>query len=303
MNRIVVASAAGMLFISSSAMALTVTNTDVASTLAAATLAPSSGISIVAGSESLIGSATQQGTFTGFNLGPGTTGTGSNLVLEDGVVLTSGFGLFSTTENTVNSASTNPGTGSFQPLVDLAATGALNTSQNDSNVLSFEFTLDDPTANAVTASFVFATDEFPTQSVTDIMGLFVNGTNFAFFPNGDLVSNQSGDPNDFFNNSPVGTDAITGYGIEWNGLTDVFDVTLLVDAGMTNTIEIAIADTSDTLYDSALFFSNLKSTTVTNGGGGGIGPITPSAVPVPAGLPLLVTGLAGLAFFKRQKKS
>lgn len=275
------------------ASAVTVTLEDDATVLAAATIG--SGVTIVGGSETLIGGAEQQGTYSGFDL---SSPTGPTLELTDGVVLTSGLGGFSTTENTDNAASANSGTGSYQPLVDLAADGDLNQTQNDSNVLSFDFTLDDPTENAVTAQFVFATDEFPTQSVTDIMGIFVNGVNYAFFPNGDLVSNQSGDPNDFFNDNPVGTDATDGYGIEWNGLTDVFNVTMLaLGDGEVNTIDIAIADTSDTIFDSALFFTNLTSGTTQ--GGGGIGP-DPAVIPLPAAGWMLLAGIAGLYGMRRR---
>lgn len=286
-----------------SVQAATVTNTDDAAILASATLAASSGISIVGGSQSLIGGATQQGTFSDFNLTAGTeNASAADLSLPDGIVLTSGGGNFSTTENTDNSFDASTGTGSYAPLVDLANTGGLSTSQNDSNVLSFDFILDDPTQNAVMAEFVFGTDEFPTQSVTDIMGIFVNGVNFAFFPNGDLVSNQSGDPNDFFNDNPVGTDALSGYGIEWNGLTNVFQITMLANGGgAVNTIDIAIADTSDTIFDSALFFSGLKGTTTT--GGGGIGPVDPNVIPLPAGLPLLLTGLGSVLLLRRKRKT
>ena len=301
---LIVGTAVAALGAVTSAHALTVTNTNNATALANATLAASSGISIVAGSAALLGGPTQQGTYSGFNQNPGTTGTGPTLTLNDGIVLTSGLGTFSTTANTVNAASSATGTGSFAPLVTLASTGGLSTTQRDSNVLSFKFTLDDPTKNAVTAKFVFATDEFPTQSVTDIMGIFVNGVNFAFFPNGDLVSNQSGDPNDFFNKNPVGTNATTGYGLEWNGLTDVFEITMLaLGGGAENLIEIAIADTNDTIYDSALFFTSLTAGTAS--GGGGIGPIDPqpSAVPLPAGAWLMLAGLGALGAVRRRKSA
>lgn len=279
-------------------MALTTTIETDAATLAAATLATNSGITIQAGSEALIGGATQQGTYLDFNLTSNTPGE-PDLVTSDGVYLTSGLGTFDTTTNTTNSASDATGTGSFQPLVDLASNNGLSTTQNDSNVLSFDFILDDVDANAVTAEFLFATDEFPTQSVTDIMGIFVNGVNFAFFPNGDLVSNQSGDPNDFFNDNSVGSGT---YGIEWNGLTDVFTVTGLANGGgAVNTIDIAIADTSDTIFDSALFFNSLQSTTTT--GGGGIGDPDPGVVPLPASGLLILGGLAGLGALRRRKKS
>ena len=217
-------------------------------------------------------------------------------------MLTSGLGNFSTTTNTSNAASTNTGTGAYAPLVALASGNGLNTLQYDSNVLTFSFVLDDPSLNAVSGSFIFATDEFPTQSVTDIMGIFVNGVNYAFFPNGDLVSNQSGDPNAFFNNNAVGSG---NYGIEWNGLTDAFSFTALaLGGGQVNTISIAISDTNDTIYDSALFFSGLKAGFTT--GGGGIGPEEPEepgVVPLPAAAWLLLGGLGGLASLRRRKRA
>ena len=278
--------------------AVTVTNTDVAATLAAATLAANSGISIVAGSETLIGGTEQQGTYSGFNEAGG--GGEPPLSIDDGVVLTSGLGTFSTTTNTANNANASTGTGAHQPLVDLASANGLSSTQFDSNVLSFDFTLDDPTQNSVTASFLFATDEFPTQSVTDIMAVFVNGVNFAFFPNGDLVSNQSGDPNSFFNNNAVGTG---NYGLEWNGLTNVFSVTGLANGGgAVNTFSLAIADTTDTIFDSAVFLSGLTAGTTTGGGGIGNPPPTPTPAPVP--LPaagwMLLAGLGGLTALRRR---
>jgi hypothetical protein len=279
--------------------ALTVSLTNDPLTLAPATLAANSGITIQ-GAPSLIGGTSQQGTYTGFNLVGG--GGQPTLSLGDGVVLTSGLGNFSTTTNTSNSASTSTGTGAYAPLVTLANQKGLNNNHNDSNVLTFSFVLDDPNLNAVSGSFLFATDEFPTQSVTDIMAIFVNGVNYAFFPNGDLVSNQSGDPNSFFNNNAAGSG---NYPIEWNGLTDVFEFTALaLGGGQLNTISIAIADTNDTIFDSAIFFSGLKAGFTT--GGGGIGPVdppTPGVVPLPAAGWLLLGGLGGMAALRRRKKA
>ncbi|WP_417724159.1 choice-of-anchor L domain-containing protein [Salipiger sp.] len=272
--------------VSSSAFAATVTTDNVAANLAAATLGASSGITIQSGSETLGGVATQQGTYAGFDQ--------NGLTMSDGVVLTTGSAAFGT-DNTSSSISNTTGTAAYQPMVDLAAANALSTVQNDTNVLSFDFILDNALANAVTGQFLFATDEFPDQSVTDIMAIFVNGVNYAFFPNGDLVSNQSGNPNDFFNDNTA-----NAFSIEWDGLTDVFTFTALANGGNAiNNITFAVADTSDSGYDSALFITGLQSTTTS--GSGGIGET--STVPLPAAGWLLLAGLGGIAGLRRRRRA
>jgi hypothetical protein len=123
------------------------------------------------------------------------------------------------------------------------------------------------------------------------MGIFVNGKNFAFFPNGDLVTNQPGNPNNFFTQN---------YPIEWNGLTSVFEFTALaLGDGAINKIEIAISDTSDTIFDSALFFSGLKAGFTT--GGGGIGPTDPNVIPLPAAAWFLIGSLGALGALRRRQ--
>ena len=275
------------------ALALGVTPTADAPTLAAATLAPSSGLTVTGGTAGTTGADDQQGTYTGFSLGSPVDG---NRTLPDGVVLTSGTADFSVTENTTNNFNSAPGGPDFGPLVTLASDNGLSTVHNDTNTLTFGFTVDDAAAVGITAQFVFATDEFPTQSVTDILGIFVNGTNVARFPNGDLVSNQGGDPNNFFGSE---------FPLEWNGLTDAFTIEAPVVAGE-NTFTLAIADTSDTIYDSAVFFGGMKSIGGFTGGGGGDGggiidPQMP-VIPLPAGVFLLPMGLLALGGLRRRAR-
>ena len=162
------ATAVGM--VATAASALSVTPTNDAAALVATVLAPSSGITIVGGSEAiLIGAATQQGTYTDFNLSP-SSGSGPSFNLPNGVVLTTGTANFPLS-NTTNSFSVNSGTGAFAPLQTLAPTGGITTSQSNANALSFDFTVDDPELNSISVKFLFATDEWPTQSITDIMGI------------------------------------------------------------------------------------------------------------------------------------
>lgn len=148
-----------------------------AMTLLNAAQAPGSGITFLPGATYQGNTATRQSaTYSGFNLAP-SSGSTPTLVLPDGAFLTSGNANIPMT-NTVNNFSDalpQPGSGSNDLLTTLSGT-----TTNDSNVLTATFT-EAPGANAITASFVFGTDEFPSQSVTDIFGFFVDGVNYAQF--------------------------------------------------------------------------------------------------------------------------
>jgi hypothetical protein len=267
--------------------ALVVNTTNDVAQLTGALIASGSGINL-SSSSLAVGGATQQGTYTGFNLAPN-SGSGPTLQMQNGVVLTSGGNAAVPLTNTVNNYSTAVGGAGYAPLTTLS--GASST--NDANVLSYAFTLD-AGLNAVSMQFVFATDEFPTQTVTDIFGFFVDGVNYAKFPSGELISNTAGNPTNFISN-PVGGGL---YNIEWNGLTQVFTVTGLINASLSqHTLEIAIADTSDRIYDSAVYVSGLKGLTTTTGGGIG----NPGTVPEPGSLALLGVAALGLVASRQRQ--
>lgn len=255
---------------------------DPAQTLMSALLSPTSGVTVVPGSVNFIGrvgdgNLAQSATFTDFNLAP-SVGASPTIQINDGIFLTSGIANIPLT-NTVNqwdhgqAGVAAPGTGSNTLLSNLAQDDT-----NDQNVLAFQFTLDDPNNNAIQIEIVFGSDEYPTQSVTDIFGFFVDGVNYAFFEDGTLIANNPA--TDFIDN-PVGGGL---YGIEYNGLTRTLTITGLVDPALsTHTAVIAIADTSDSIYDSGVFVANL-SAVESDGGGITPPPGTPpvAAVPVPS---------------------
>lgn len=282
----------GASFMASTAIAATFTASTDASALALATLDPSSGISIVSGSETYQGGDTQGGTFSDFSFSNSST----TAAIGDGVVLTTGD-IGDIPGNDATDISASPGAGSDSDLQSITP----QTVTNDANVLSFDFTVD-PSITSVSMDFIFATDEFPDQTVTDIFGVFVDGTNFAKFNDGSTVNFDLGSPaasffidNDFGSADPL--TASDGTILEYDGVVNKLTLTGILDAALsTHSIKIGIGDTSDTIFDSGVFFGSLKAGTATGGGG-----IDTGVIPLPASLPLLLAGLGGMALLRRRK--
>ena len=279
---------AGAALVAGSAIAapVVVTNSNDVAVLTNALLQPGSGITVVT-SNLISGNAAQQGTHTGLNLAP-SSGSTPTLTLSSGVALSSGRADIGAVNNS-NNTSFDTGNGGFAPLTTLAGTTTRN-----ANVLEYTFTLA-AGLNSIALDFVFMTEEFPTQSVTDIFGVFVDGVNFAKFASGDLISNTPGNPTNFILNA-VGSGL---YETQYNGLSRVLSLAGLVDSSLTtHTLQIGIADTSDTIFDSGVFLANLRGANTT--GGGGIG--DPTSVPEPTSLALMGAALAGLLMSRRRRQ-
>lgn len=283
------------------------TNATAATKLTDAVLAANSGINVV--SSTFVGdiatsstnpSSGQSGTYTGFNLV--SNSGGPTLSLPNGIVLTSGSAnipFTNTNSSWEGHFPTSAGTAA-DPEVEalLAAASAPSSVTNDVNSLVIEFTVA-AGITSVSANFVFGSDEFPDQGVTDFFMFIVDGVNYAKFPDGSLVSFVVGqNAANFLNN---GNGSPGQYPLEFDGVSLALGVVGILDPNKTtHTLKIVTGDTADTIYDSGVFIGGLTSGTATGGGGicGGVGqPACPGGdddgeVPEPGILALL--GLAGL---------
>jgi hypothetical protein len=192
------------------------------------------------------------GTFTG---GQGIIGISSGIVLSSGGVQNV---VGPNTTDDITSSLGLAGDGDLAGLIGLSAGGL-----HDATILEFDFV---PTFPTIAFRYVFGSEEYPEYANTqynDVFGFFVNGhataNNCALIPGTSTpvsINNVNG-------GNPIGTNPHfaqyyrdnTGnaYNTELDGITTVFSAQASVTPGVVNHIKIAIADTSDDLYDSAVF--------------------------------------------------
>lgn len=296
-----------------SANALTINGVSNANgtTLAGALLGPASGFSLVAGSETYVGADDQGGTYSDF----GTVGTPGALSFGDGIVLTTDYAPFIPLSNTDSSwdqgniplptPESQPGGDSADAdLTSVLSSAGSFSGVNDVNALEFSVTVDDPATQSLQAQFVFGTEEFPDQGVTDIFAFLVNGVNFAEFSDGSLINFALGAPSAAFYNDNTGG----AFNLEYDGITNVLSVEAPIDPSLSEqSVKIAIADTQDRIFGSAVFLSSLSASEQTTGGGIVVVPpvvVPPQVViPLPAGILLMVPALAGLGLLRRARSA
>jgi len=235
---------------------VTGTNAERGAKLLSALLAPNPGFTILPASVTTTGIAAAVSTYEAVSIG-------SAINLGAGALLTSGDGTPPLT-NTSTSYGVGNGTAGDADLT-AAAKQAFTGAGATSDVASLSFTLDAAQAGNIRFKVVFGSDEYPEYSNTsyvDIAAVFVNGKNYAYFggnverPLSVIQGNLTGN---FINNQSKTLP------IEYDGISNVLTITAPVTAGL-NTIKVAVGDTGDSRYDSALWISELGVTGTTSTG-------------------------------------
>jgi len=137
----------------------------------------------------------------------------------------------------------------------------------DAAIIEFTVNTTGTDVNGISFDIVFGSDEFPEFSNTsfvDIASIYVNGNNVALFndnPETPLSIINENLLTGNFNDNTSGS-----FPIEWDGFSNVLTVRAGLNTG-SNTIRIAIADTGDSIYDSALYVGDIEP--LVNGGVGG----------------------------------
>ena len=248
------------------------------------------------GAPTLIGQSdadgAQQGLFT--TIGPSILGGGFN----SGIVLTSGYASNVVGPNESSLQGKDWGSAGDADLD--AFTGGTT---GDTNSLSFDFVID-PTITQLGFNYVFGSEEyneFVDSQYNDAFGFYVDGKNIAVLPgSGDPVTINNvnlGKNSAFFRDN---TTAGSPLNTELDGLTTTLyaDVFHSLDPSLkVHHIKLTIADTRDTVLDSAVFIQ-----------GNSFSNITPPMDPVPeagtsTGLGIGLAVLAGMTLAARRRRA
>jgi hypothetical protein len=172
--------------------------------------------------------------------------------LDSGVVLSSGRVADVIGPNNSSSSGASVGAAGDQTLDALVAPNVTH----DAAVLEFDVVTAD---NGLSITYVFASEEYPEyvgSKFNDVFAFFVDGANIALVPgtaSAVAVNTVNGSANgQFYRSNPIGS---TDYNTQFDGFTTVLQAFADVEPGVSHHIRLAIADTSDTIFDSAVFIA------------------------------------------------
>jgi hypothetical protein len=195
-------------------------------------------------------------TFTGANVAGGTFtgGLADGLGIATGVILSSG--------NVANAAGPNANDGittvNMTPGdADLNAIVGVGHTTFDAAVLEFDFV---PTSSPVSFRYVFSSDEYNefVGEFNDVFAFLIDGVNVALVPSTSTpvainTVNLGSNPAFYRNNDPSDLGTPTPFGTQFDGFTTVLTATANLTPNVSHHIKLVIADTDDTLLDSAVF--------------------------------------------------
>ena len=168
---------------------------------------------------------------------------------DTGIILSSGTAAQATGPNDSSSTTT-----SFDSLGDADLDSVLGSGglSQDACVLEFDFQCaGEGWDGEATFDYVFASEEyeeFSDSEFNDVFGLFLNGNNIATLPGSSTPISVTTVNQNVNSEFYVGNEE-GDYNIEFDGFTKTLQAKGPVSAGI-NTMKIAIADVSDSAYDS-----------------------------------------------------
>jgi len=230
------------------------------------------GITVVPGSVEYTGASAASGLFIN-----GGTDLTKSIGINNGVVLTTGDARFVTgsaiSAEDFPNKTTAFGAGILNTLTRNTSSGSplfaslTSAPTFNASILSFQFI---PSGSTITLRYVFGSEEYGdvvnTGYPPDVLGVFVNGVNYARVPGGSVavstasincggpVSGAASGVNP--QNCSLYRDNPPFFGkieTELDGLTVVLTLTAPVLPGQVNTIQLGIANSADTSADSAVF--------------------------------------------------
>ena len=232
-----------------------------ATTLGAALLLPNTGITITGGT--YVGANNQGGTYSGFD----TTSaqTGERLVIQDGVLLTTGLATNALGPNTapdVGATLNTPG--------DTQLDGVTNNQTLDANSLTLTFTADVNT-KSILFDFIFGTEQYP-----EFIGAFRNDTFAAFLDGANVSFDAAGRAVSLANTQVDNRNA--DFNIQYDGLTPRVRTTAPLNTTLTtHTLKFVIGDADLGDFDSGVFLARLQGSSVAT-------PAAITQVPSPGGV-------------------
>jgi len=181
----------------------------------------------------------------------------SDFPFEEGIVLTTGFA-----NKVIGPGSGSISDGSSAWTGDSDANVLANRTTNNATIFEFDFV---PYGNEISFNYIFASHEYPTFSCSnynDVFGFIISGPgitpdpglsgkNIALLPNGLPVTINNVN-NDYCGDATYYVPGNFPY-IAHGGRTTVLTASSEVIAGETYRIKLLVADSQDTLYDSAVF--------------------------------------------------